>query len=185
MSTPWFRWNLPTVLTLLRLASVPLLAVLLSFSESEIARDVAAAVFLLAALSDFADGALARKRNQVTGFGTLMDPIADKALIAVALIGLSVLGEIPWWITSVIVIREVGVTLLRMRVVRQKVVPASMGGKAKTVAQIVAITMYLLAWNAIPGWDALSLIALYVALVLTVVTGIDYVIRIQRLRARS
>lgn len=182
MSTPAFAWNLPNVLTLLRLASVPLLAILLAWDggSSEVARDLAAAVFVMASITDFADGALARKRGQVTPFGTLMDPIADKALIAVALIGLSLLGEIPWWITAVILFREIAVTVLRLRVVKDRVIPATAGAKAKTLTQIIAITMYLLAWTSIPGWSVLSAVVLGVAVILTVVTGLDYAWRILR-----
>ena len=182
VSAPVFVWNLPTVLTLARLASVPVLAALLAWNggTSDVARDIAAAVFVLASVTDFADGALARKRGQITPFGTLMDPIADKALIAVALIGLSALNEIPWWITVVILTREIVVTVLRLRLVKDRVIPATAGAKAKTLTQIVAITMYLLAWTNIPGWTFVSALTLGIAVILTVVTGLDYVWRILR-----
>jgi CDP-diacylglycerol--glycerol-3-phosphate 3-phosphatidyltransferase len=120
----------------------------------------------------------------VTEFGKLADPIADKLLIGSALIGLSVLGDLPWWVTVVILIREIGITLLRMWVIRIGVIPASRGGKAKTVAQMVAITM-LLAPVTATWWVLLSYGVMAIAVILTVVTGWDYVARVMRLRARA
>jgi CDP-diacylglycerol--glycerol-3-phosphate 3-phosphatidyltransferase len=119
----------------------------------------------------------------VTDFGKIADPIADKALTGSALIGLSVLGELPWWITVVIAVREIGVTLLRFWVIRHGVIPASRGGKAKTLVQIFGIGFYLL---PLPDWfDVVRWIVIGAAVVLTVVTGVDYVIRAIRLRARG
>ena len=176
--------NLPNALTVLRLLCVPLLAVLIirGGDTSALVRDLAAAVFVLASLTDLADGAIARARGQVTTFGKIADPIADKALIATALIGLSALDELPWWVTIVILGREVAVTALRFWVIEHGVIPASRGGKAKTVAQTVAITMYLIDLPALPWWDALRAIAMGIAVALTLVTGIDYALRARRLR---
>lgn len=175
--------NLPNALTVLRVLCVPVMAWLLWLDDGALgwARDAAALVFLAAALTDLADGALARRYGQVTTFGKVADPIADKALTGVALVSLSLLGDLPWWVTIVILVREIGVTVLRFWVIEHGVIPASRGGKAKTVAQIVAIAMYLAAIDA-PWWDVAQVIAMGIALVLTVVTGIDYVVRALRMR---
>jgi len=175
--------NLPNALTMLRVLCVPVLAVLLAADDGQLgpARDAAAIVFVLASVTDFMDGAIARRYGLVTTFGKIADPIADKALTGVALIGLSLLGDLPWWVTLVILVREVGVTLLRFWVIEHGVIPASRGGKAKTVAQTVAIAMYLLdvplAW-----WSTAAAIVMAVAVVLTIATGLDYVVRAVRLR---
>ena len=174
--------NLPNALTMLRLLLVPVFAWLLlrEGGDDAISRLWSAAVFLVASITDLVDGEIARRRNLVTSFGKIADPIADKALTGTALVGLSYLGELPWWVTIVILVREVGVTLLRFWVIRHGVIPASRGGKAKTVAQIVAIIWYLL---PVTGWlGDLRVVAMGVALVLTVATGVDYVVRALRLR---
>lgn len=175
--------NLPNALTMLRLLAVPVLAYLL-VQDAEgvaLARVLAAAVFIGASITDLLDGAIARRRGQVTTFGKIADPIADKALTGTALIGLSVLGDLPWWVTIVILGREIAVTVLRFWVIEHGVIPASRGGKVKTVAQIVAISMVLIALP-VPGWSVLCWIAILLAVVLTLVTGVDYWLRAQRLR---
>jgi CDP-diacylglycerol--glycerol-3-phosphate 3-phosphatidyltransferase len=137
----------------------------------------------VASITDRLDGELARKRNMVTEFGKLADPIADKALVGAALIGLSLLGDLPWWVTVVILVREVGVTLLRFWVIRHGVLAASRGGKVKTLLQGVAIGLFLL-----PDWGWLRDIAWVVmiaAIAVAVVTGLDYVGRAVRLRRAS
>lgn len=175
--------NLPNALTVLRVLCVPLLAWLLWLDGGALgpARDAAALVFVLASITDLIDGAVARRYGLVTTFGKVADPIADKALTGVALIGLSLLGDLSWWVTGIILAREIGVTLLRFWVIEHGVIPASRGGKAKTLAQTVAITMYLadvpLSW-----WPVASEIAMGIAVILTVVTGADYVVRAVRLR---
>lgn len=175
-------WNGPNMLTIIRLAAVPVFAVLL-MQETTAMRVWAAIVFVLAAATDVADGAWARRSNLVTTFGKVADPIADKALTGVALILLSVLGDLPWWVTVVILVREIGVTLLRFWVIRHGVIPASRGGKAKTLAQNIAIVLFVLPIDI--AW--LRWTAMVIAVVLTVVTGLDYVVRAMRLRraARS
>ena len=175
--------NLPNALTVLRVLCVPLLAWLLWLDGGQLgpARDAAAVVFVLASITDFVDGAVARRYGLVTTFGKIADPIADKALTGVALIGLSLLGELSWWITGIILAREIGVTLLRFWVIEHGVIPASRGGKAKTVMQTIAITMYL-ADVPLTWWPVASEIAMGVAVILTVVTGADYVVRAVRLR---
>lgn len=146
-------------------------------------RTVAALVFVVASLTDRVDGNLARRRGLVTDFGAVADPIADKALTGSALVGLSLLGELPWWVTALIVVRELGVTGLRFWVLRYGVIPASRGGKAKTFAQAVAIGLYVLPLPT--ALDLLLSAVLGVALVLTVATGMDYVIRALRLRTKA
>lgn len=174
-----FTWNLPNALTLARLAAVPVIGVLL-FMQTTVARDLAAALFIAAAVTDFVDGAIARKRGITTELGALLDPIADKALITVALVGLSALGDLAWWVTVVILVREFGITAVRLSVLRYGVIPASRGGKVKTVTQIVAIAMFLAVGPA--WWMDLASVVMGVAVVLTVVTGIDYLMRAARLR---
>lgn len=172
-------WNLPNALTLARLAAVPVVGVLL-FMQTTLTRDLAAALFVAAAITDFVDGAIARKRGITSEFGALLDPIADKALITVALVGLSALGDIPWWITIVILVREFGVTALRLSVLRYGVIPASRGGKVKTLAQIIAIAMFLAVGP--PWWSDVAWVVMAVAVILTIVTGLDYVLRVARMR---
>nr|WP_253862832.1 CDP-diacylglycerol--glycerol-3-phosphate 3-phosphatidyltransferase [Prauserella halophila] len=182
--------NVANLLTISRLVLVPLFVIALFASgtgEDEatggagVWRYVAAALFALAALTDNVDGWVARKYDLITDFGKIADPIADKALIGAALVGLSVLGELPWWVTIVIAVRELGITLLRFWVLRHGVLPASRGGKAKTLAQVVAIGLFLLPLPA--ALDVVSWTVLVAALVLTVATGLDYVVRAVRLRA--
>lgn len=172
-------WNLPNALTLVRLMCVPVVGVLL-FMDQPIARDAAAVVFVAAAVTDFIDGAIARRRGITSDFGALLDPIADKALITVALVGLSVLGDLAWWITAVILIREFAVTALRLSVLRYGVIPASRGGKIKTVVQIIAIAMFLAVGP--PWWNQIAGVVMGAAVILTVVTGVDYLVRVVRLR---
>ncbi len=138
---------------------------------------------MFAAGTDFVDGELARRMNLVTSFGKIVDPIADKALTGTALVGLSWLGDLPWWVTVVILVREIGVTILRFAVIKHGVIAASRGGKAKTLAQMLAILMYLL---PLSGWlVTVRTGVMLVAVVLTVVTGVDYVLRAMRLRRES
>ena len=179
-TSSWRTW--PNVLTLIRLLLVPVLAVLLLAQDGHdpVLRWWSTAVFLVAALTDLVDGAWARRSGTVTTVGKVADPIADKAITGVALIGLSYLGDLPWWVTIVILVREVAVTALRFWVIRHGVIPASRGGKAKTVAQIVAIALYL---APLPGiFDAVRVVAMGIAVLLTVVTGIDYAVQARRLR---
>ena len=173
--------NLPNFLTGLRILAVPVLIWLLA-SDGDSARVWATAVFLIAALTDLIDGAVARRRNQITSFGKLADPIADKALIGTALIGLSLLGELSWWVTVIILLREIGVTVMRMWVLSDGVIPASRGGKLKTLAQVIAISMYLLAPTDVAWWNGAETAVMLVAVVLTLATGVDYVREALRLR---
>ena len=177
--------NLPNALTVLRLAVVPVFAVLLlSDGGLDDDRRVWATVFFgLAIITDRYDGLIARRTNQVTEFGKLADPIADKALTGTALVALSVLGLLPWWVTLAIIVREVGVTLLRFWVIRHGVIAASRGGKAKTVVQALAIGLYILPLTGVLASARWWVMA--VALVLTLATGLDYVWRALTLRRTS
>lgn len=169
--------NLPNALTVMRLVLVPvfLLALFAGGGHDTGWRWIAWVVFATAAITDRFDGHIARKRGQVTDFGKIADPMADKALTGSALIGLSMLGDLPWWITVTILVREIGITLLRFAVIRFGVIAASPGGKIKTFLQVVAIGLYVLPLD--PLFDIPKAIVLYAALALTVVTGLDYLIR--------
>jgi CDP-diacylglycerol--glycerol-3-phosphate 3-phosphatidyltransferase len=177
--------NLANALTLLRLLLVPVFVVLL-FEDGghEPGWRIAAwAVFAAAVVTDRIDGEVARRRGLVTDVGKIADPIADKALTGAALVGLSLLGDLAWWITIVILARELAVTLLRFFVIRHGVIPASRGGKAKTLAQALAIGLYLLPLPAplVPVAE----VVMGIAVVLTVATGLDYLLRALRLRRTS
>lgn len=168
--------NLANILTGLRLLMVPIfLCALFAGNGHEIVGRIAAfVIFAIACLTDGLDGLLARNYGMTTEFGAFVDPIADKALIGSALIGLSMLGDLPWWITVVILTREIGVTLLRLAVIRRGVIPASWGGKLKTLVQAVAIGLFVLPLSG-PFLVAASVV-MGIAVVLTVVTGVDYVV---------
>jgi CDP-diacylglycerol---glycerol-3-phosphate 3-phosphatidyltransferase len=182
---PVSNWNVANALTALRLLLVPLFGWLLLVDGGDNARYriVAAVVFAVAAVTDRIDGELARRRGLVTDVGKIADPIADKALMGTALVGLSLLGELAWWITLVVLVREIGITLLRLVVIRHGVMPAGRGGKAKTAFQAVAIVLYLLPLSA--ALDAVAQVVMAVAVVLTVVTGADYVVKAWRLTRTS
>ena len=178
-------WNLANQLTVFRLVLVPLFVVALFADGGHRTgwRWVAWGVFAVASYTDRIDGQIERNRNLVTSFGKLADPIADKALTGAALIGLSLLGDLPWWVTVLVLVREVGVTLLRFWVIRHGVIPASRGGKAKAFLQAVAIGLYVLpltGWPASGRWFVMG-----AAIIITVVTGIDYVARALTLRQTS
>src|SRR6266487_2382374 len=169
--------NLPNGLTMLRLALVPVFVVFLVAGETG-SRIVAFLVFGIASVTDLLDGQLARRRGMITDFGKIADPIADKALTGSALITLSALGDLPWWITSVILFRELAVTGLRFWVIRRGVIPASRGGKAKTLLQVIAIGLYIL-----PGPSGIVRgVVMAAAVAVTIVTGVDYAVRAMRLR---
>jgi CDP-diacylglycerol--glycerol-3-phosphate 3-phosphatidyltransferase len=175
--------NLPNALTVGRLLVVPFFALLLLDGASDGARLLAAGLFALACLTDVVDGRLARSRGQVTDFGIMADPIADKALVGTALVGLSLLGALPWWATLTILGREVAVTAMRSALARHGMIPASRGGKLKTLSQNLAVLLHLL---PVAGLLAeLRLPALLVAVVATVVTGLDYARQGARLHAGS
>ncbi|HZY77246.1 MAG TPA: CDP-diacylglycerol--glycerol-3-phosphate 3-phosphatidyltransferase [Jatrophihabitantaceae bacterium] len=178
-------WNIANGLTVFRLVLVPvfLIALFAGTGKETSWRLVAAAIFTVACVTDRFDGDIARRRGLITEFGKLADPIADKALVGASLIGLSALGELPWWVTIVILVREVGVTGLRFWVIRHGVLPASRGGKLKTLLQTVAIGLFVL-----PPWGWLrdaAWVVMIAAIVVALVTGADYVNRATTLRRTS
>jgi CDP-diacylglycerol---glycerol-3-phosphate 3-phosphatidyltransferase len=171
--------NAANALTVLRLALVPVfVACLLAGGTGW--RVAAFVVFAVASVTDLLDGRLARSRGLITDFGKIADPIADKALTGAALVTLSALGELAWWVTVVILAREISVTLLRFWVIRRGVIAASRGGKLKTLLQVVAIALYVL-----PGPPAaVREVVMAAAVAVTVVTGVDYGVRAVRLHRR-
>jgi len=169
--------NVPNLLTTLRIIVVPVLAWLLfkESAETDSNRIIAGTIFIVAALTDIADGTIARRWNLITNFGKIFDPIADKALIGVALIGLSYLNLLDWWFTWVILARELFVTFLRFWVINKGVIPASRGGKLKTITQIVAISFYLLPLPE--SFSIIGQIIMYLAVILTLATAVDYIMK--------
>ncbi|MEV0113964.1 CDP-diacylglycerol--glycerol-3-phosphate 3-phosphatidyltransferase [Streptomyces sp. NPDC050844] len=168
-------WNVANLLTVIRLLLVPgfVMLLLADGGYDPAWRAWAWAAFAVAMITDLFDGHLARTYNLVTDFGKIADPIADKAIMGAALICLSYLGDLPWWVTGVILGRELGITLLRFWVIRFGVIPASRGGKMKTLAQGTAVGMYVLALTG--PLATLRFWVMALAVVLTVVTGLDYV----------
>ena len=185
-ASPLLR-QLPNALTVLRMLMVPLFAWMLLAHPHEMSwRLATTGIFVLAILTDTADGRIARRYNIVSTFGKLGDPIADKALTGMGFIGLSILGELWWWVTIVILVREWGITILRFAILKYGVMAANRGGKAMTFTQSIALGLYLLWLAQLPGpvrWFAWVCMAL--AFVLTVLTGIDYLREAARLRASA
>nr|WP_277350742.1 CDP-diacylglycerol--glycerol-3-phosphate 3-phosphatidyltransferase [Rhodococcus sp. HNM0569] len=177
--------NIANILTMLRIVLVPVFLVVLFVGDGHDTRWRIAAfgVFAVAAVTDRIDGQLARRLGLVTDFGKLADPIADKALIGAALVGLSMLGDLPWWVTIVIAARELGITLLRFAVLRYGVIPAGRGGKLKTLLQTFAIGVFLLPLPASGPVLIVAWVLMSAAVALTVATGLDYVVQAVRLRS--
>ncbi|MFE5586730.1 CDP-diacylglycerol--glycerol-3-phosphate 3-phosphatidyltransferase [Kitasatospora sp. NPDC056531] len=175
-------WNIANVLTMVRVLLVPVFVTLLfaDGGHNPKWRAVAWAAFAIAMITDLFDGELARRKGLVTDFGKIADPIADKAIMGSALIGLSLLGDLPWWVTVVILARELGITLMRFWVIRYGVIPASRGGKLKTLTQGTAVGMYVL---PLTGWLATGrAVLMALAVLLTVATALDYIGQALRLR---
>ena len=172
------NWNAPNVITVVRILLAPVFIwmLLADAGDDGALRWAAAALFVIAIATDGVDGAIARRNNLVTDLGKLLDPIADKVLTGGALISLSILGELPWWVTVVILVREVGITVYRFVVIRQGVIAASRGGKIKTIVQSVAISFALFPlWTVVGDWIFwVNGILMTAAVILTVVTGFDY-----------
>jgi CDP-diacylglycerol--glycerol-3-phosphate 3-phosphatidyltransferase len=181
------NWNLPNALTTLRIVMVPFFgwALLVDGGDSIVWRLVAWALFVAAMITDKIDGDIARSRNLVTDFGKIADPIADKALTGMAFVGLSIIGELWWWVTVLVLLREWGITLLRFWVIRYGVMAAGSGGKLKTVLQTVALGLFILPLKQLHGgWDTLGMVVWWIAVAvmaaavsLTLVTGVDYVVK--------
>ncbi|MDR9396959.1 CDP-diacylglycerol--glycerol-3-phosphate 3-phosphatidyltransferase [Pontimonas sp.] len=176
--------NLANIITVIRIGFAPLVLWWLLIDDGQwgLWRWLAAAVFVIAISTDGIDGALARRRNLVTSSGVLLDPVADKALTGAAFVGLALLAELPWWVVIVVLGRELGITVFRLLVAQNRIIPASRGGKAKTISQAVALGFWLApTWLILGDWifvvnDALMV----VAVALTVITGLDYLIRALR-----
>ncbi|MCV7423307.1 CDP-diacylglycerol--glycerol-3-phosphate 3-phosphatidyltransferase [Mycobacterium yunnanensis] len=168
--------NVANALTGVRIVLVPvfLAALFVGDGHETYWRVAAFVVFTVAVVTDRVDGAIARSYGMVTEFGKLADPIADKALIGAALVGLSMLGDLPWWVTILILAREIGVTILRLVVIRGGVIPASRGGKVKTLVQSVAIGLFVLPLGG--AWLTGAWVFMWAAIVLTVLTGVDYLV---------
>ena len=187
--TGWQQlWTAPNLLTLLRILLIPLFWWLLMYDggTNRTSRILATLIFFFASVTDLLDGYLARKQGLVTTFGKIADPLADKALTGFALIGLSLLGELYWWVTVLIIVREVGVTVIRFVVLKHGVIPASRGGKLKTIFQMCGIGLFLLPITAdmpILWWT--RNVVMGSAVVLTLVTGVDYVDKAYRTRSDS
>ena len=179
-------WNLPNVLTMLRIVLVPVFVVLL-WQDTTVTALAALAVFLIAAATDKLDGTIARRRGIVTNFGKIADPFADKLLTGAAMVVLSALGVMPWWATIIILVREIGITVLRFVMVRRSVIAASNGGKLKTVLQIVFLSMMMLPAVDLVGsplgewWETTAYVIMLAAAAVTVVTGLDYCWRAWRI----
>jgi CDP-diacylglycerol--glycerol-3-phosphate 3-phosphatidyltransferase len=166
--------NLPNSLTIFRILALPICAWALfkNGGDDSTWRFIAWSLFFIVGMTDVLDGKIARSRNQISSLGIILDPIADKAFIATALIGVSVLGRIPWWITIVILLREISVTFLRFAVIKREIISASKGGKLKTLIQNFAVGFYIL-----PLPSSLYLprdLLLGAALILTITTGLEY-----------
>ena len=172
--------QLPNAITIVRILCAPVfLWMLLADGGADgPLRWWAAALFIVAIATDGLDGYLARRHEIVTDLGKLLDPIADKVLTGFAFIGLSILGELPWWITIVVLVREIGITVYRFVVVSDHVLAAAWMGKLKTVAQAVALSLALLPlWNLVGEWVWwVNGVAMAIAVVLTIASGIDYIV---------
>jgi CDP-diacylglycerol---glycerol-3-phosphate 3-phosphatidyltransferase len=173
--------NIANIITVVRILLAPLFVwlVLLDGGDHGLWRFIAAALFIAAIATDGLDGALARKRNLVTNSGIILDPIADKILIGGALVALALVAELPWWVVVVILVREIGITLFRLMVLSDRVIPASPGGKLKTILQAVALSSWLVpTWLLLGEWVfTLNWVLMGAALLVTVVTGLDYLVK--------
>ncbi len=186
-AAPVSNWNAPNIITTARIIATPFFLWMLLADNGELGpwRWAAAAFFVVAIATDAWDGHIARSRGLITNLGKLLDPIADKFLTGAALVGLSILHELPWWVTIVVLVREIGITVHRLMVARDVVMAAAWMGKLKTVAQSVAITLALLPLASVLGAAApvaiwLNIITMTIAVVLTIASGIDYIIAFVR-----
>lgn len=170
--------NLANIITVFRMLLAPVFVVLLLLDDGDdgYLRYIAGGLFILASATDGVDGFLARRLNLVTDAGKLLDPIADKVLTGGALVSLSILGELPWWVTGVILLREVGITVLRLVALRDHVIAASILGKIKTWVQIIAISFAIVPlWNFFgDGMHVVNAVLMTLAVVITLVSGAEY-----------
>lgn len=184
------NWTAPNIIASTRILATPLFVWLLITDDGQNVslRWWATAFFVIAIATDALDGWIARRYNLVTNLGKLLDPIADKVLTGAALIGLSIIDELPWWVTIVVLAREIGVTVHRLFEARSVVVAAAWMGKVKTVAQAVAITLALTPLVSLVGEGMVwvNTVTMTVAVILTIASGIDYVVTAFRMsRARE
>lgn len=187
------NWNAPNIITGARIVATPFFIWMLLADDGQMGalRWAAAAFFVLAIATDAWDGHIARSRGLVTDLGKLLDPIADKFLTGGALVGLSILGELPWWVTIIVLARELGITVHRLFEARSIVVAAAWMGKLKTVAQSVAISLALFPFaSLLDGWPSeaviwVNIITMSIAVALTIASGIDYVVNFFRMRKES
>jgi CDP-diacylglycerol--glycerol-3-phosphate 3-phosphatidyltransferase len=181
---PASNGNVANIITIVRILLAPVFVYLLLLDNGDMGavRWIAAVLFIVAIATDGIDGYIARSRNLVTDLGVLLDPIADKILTLSALVVLSILGELWWWVTVIIVVRELGITIWRLVVVTKVVVPASKTGKLKTLAQAVAISLFLVPLATVLGdWVLwINWVAMTIAFVLTVYSGIEYLVQARR-----
>lgn len=184
--TPASNGNVANIITVARILLAPIFIWLLLADNGGfgVLRYVAAGLFILAIATDSLDGQLARGRNLVTDVGIILDPIADKVLIGGALVALSILGELWWWVTILILVREFGITIFRFIALRDRVIPASWAGKIKTIVQAVAISLFLVpTWLLVGDWvHVFNWIVMGLALALTIYSGIEYLVRAWLLR---
>lgn len=185
--TPASTGNIANIITIVRILMVPAFVWLLLADAGQLGpmRYIAAVLFIVAIVTDSVDGSLARSRNLITDFGKILDPIADKLLIGSALVCLSILGELWWWVTALILVREFGITLYRMVALRKRVIPASSGGKLKTIFQAVAISFYLVpTWLLLGDWmHWVNAALMAIAVALTLWSGIQYLVAAYRFKA--
>jgi CDP-diacylglycerol--glycerol-3-phosphate 3-phosphatidyltransferase len=182
--------NIANIITVVRILMAPLFFVLLLLDDGHDGslRVWAAAIFVVAILTDSLDGFLARRQNLVSDFGKIVDPLADKVLTGGAFIVLSVLGELPWWVTILILIREVGITVYRFVALRDRVIAASRGGKLKTLLQGVALTLALFPLvHWLGDWfNYVNIVIMSAAFLATILSGLDYMrVALQHSRGRS
>lgn len=183
------NWNIANIITIARVVATPFFVWMLLADGGAMGalRWVAAAFFVIAIASDALDGYLARSRGLITDLGKLLDPIADKVLTGSALVALSFLGELPWWVTIVVLVREVGVTVHRLIVAHDVILAAAWMGKLKTVAQSVAIALALFPLSTVLGdWiTVVNVITMGVAVALTIASGVDYLLNLKRVKPEA
>jgi len=186
--TPASNGNIANIITVIRILLAPLFIWLLLADNGEMGalRYTAAALFIVAIATDSLDGILARRNNLITNVGIILDPIADKVLIGGALVTLSILGELWWWVTILIMVREIGITVFRFVVISKRVIPASRAGKLKTVVQAVAISLFLVPLYTLWGdWVLwVNWVVMAAAFVLTIYTGVEYLVQAWRINRR-
>ncbi len=176
------NWNAPNIITGARILATPLFVwLILASGDSAAMRWGATAFFVVAIATDALDGYLARSKGLITDLGKLLDPIADKVLTGAALVCLSIIAELPWWVTIIVLVREVGITIHRLMIVSDVVVAAAWMGKLKTVAQSIAIALALTPLSQLDGvagtiFEWVNIITMSIAVFLTIASGIDYII---------